>query len=205
MINHDQKWDIIENIWNLAKRRYRRFAPDIRICRCWPHDTSMSTFWFLVSISGKILNFDIEGPNFDIEVSIIRYRRTPISKKLWYQRFYFDIGVHRYRRFLDIDVQKHIRIWTFCASERDCRLKFGTGNCNEGTDYSELMLGGCSVPWGQHRASGGSRGSAPAQASWRLRWRRGFAAQVQPRSPWFHTGKCASNHLQNSTCSVSRI
>jgi hypothetical protein len=82
----------------------------------------------MTSISGTICNFDIEAIGIDIVIGILRYRRTPILKKRRYRRFVlryrrspilkkrryrrfnFDIGVARYRRFFDIDVQKHTDI-----------------------------------------------------------------------------------------------
>jgi hypothetical protein len=90
------------------------------------------------SISGTICNFDIEAIGIDIVISILRYRRTPILKKRQYRRFviryrripiskkrryrrlYCDIGMCRYRRFFDINVQNIYRYRSFILRYRRC-------------------------------------------------------------------------------------
>ncbi len=117
----------------LPWRQYRQFVPDVSICRYRHHETSISTFWFMTSISGTICNFDIESLSINIVIEVHRYwrtpilkirwyqrfvllyRRIPISKKRWYRNFYFDIWVRRHRRFFDIKGQKHIQISKFFA------------------------------------------------------------------------------------------
>ncbi len=86
-------------------RQYRRFVLDISICWYLHHETSISMFWCMTSISGMICNFNIKASDINIVVSKLRYWRTQILKSHRYRRF-----VPQYRR---IPIWKKLQYWCF--------------------------------------------------------------------------------------------